>query len=173
MKIRGSRHLQRKLALIISMATCTAIFFILFLTYYTRTTKEADSIAPQAALKEEEKDLLSLGSEQDSLLKALKVKSESQSKEIEGLIEQLHHAQNKLSQSEKKLSAYYEDNLQKKLRELNSSLDSKNQLIEDAKELITNKIIPAYQELNTFLKDEYLPQSRDSIGLDGVPNGKK
>ena len=51
--------------------------------------------------------------------------------------------------------------------------DEKNQLIEDAKKLITNKIIPAYQELNTFLKDEYLSKSRDSIGLDGVPNGKE
>ena len=51
--------------------------------------------------------------------------------------------------------------------------DEKDQLIDDAKELISNKIIPAYQELNTFLKDEYLPQSRDSIGLDGVPNGKE
>ena len=51
--------------------------------------------------------------------------------------------------------------------------DDKEQLIEDAKELITNKIIPAYQELNTFLKDEYLVQSRDSIGLNGVPNGKE
>jgi uncharacterized protein (DUF885 family) len=51
--------------------------------------------------------------------------------------------------------------------------DEKKQLIEDAKELITNKIIPAYEELNTFLKDEYLPKSRDSIGLDGVPNGKE
>ena len=49
----------------------------------------------------------------------------------------------------------------------------KNQLIKDAKELITNKIIPAYQDLNTFLKNEYLPQSRESIGLDGVPNGKE
>ena len=49
----------------------------------------------------------------------------------------------------------------------------KNQLIKDAKELITNKIIPAYQDLNAFLKNEYLPQSRDSIGLDGVPNGKE
>ena len=49
----------------------------------------------------------------------------------------------------------------------------KNKLIKDAKELITNKIIPAYQDLNTFLKNEYLPQSRDSIGLDGVPNGKE
>ena len=51
--------------------------------------------------------------------------------------------------------------------------DEKNQLIEDAKELISNKIIPAYQELNEFLKNEYLPKSRDSIGLDGVPDGKK
>ena len=51
--------------------------------------------------------------------------------------------------------------------------DEKDQLIDDAKELISNKIIPAYQELNTFLKDEYLPKSRDSIGLDGVPNGKE
>lgn len=51
--------------------------------------------------------------------------------------------------------------------------DEKNQLIKDAKELISNKIIPAYQELNEFLKNEYLPKSRDSIGLDGVPDGKK
>ena len=51
--------------------------------------------------------------------------------------------------------------------------DEKNEIIDDAKELITNKIIPAYQELNTFLKNEYLPKSRDSIGLDGVPNGKE
>jgi len=51
--------------------------------------------------------------------------------------------------------------------------DEKNEIIDNAKELITNKIIPAYQELNTFLKNEYLPKSRDSIGLDGVPNGKE
>ena len=51
--------------------------------------------------------------------------------------------------------------------------DEKNKLIDDAKELISNKIIPAYQELNEFLKNEYLPKSRDSIGLDGVPDGKK
>jgi len=42
--------------------------------------------------------------------------------------------------------------------------DEKNQLIQDAKELIINKIIPAYQELNIFLKNDYLPKSRDSIG---------
>ena len=50
--------------------------------------------------------------------------------------------------------------------------NEKNQLIEDAKDLVINKINPAYQKLNTFLKDEYLPQSRDSIGLSDVPNGK-
>ena len=50
--------------------------------------------------------------------------------------------------------------------------NEKNQLIEDAKDLVINKINPAYQELNTFLKDEYLPKSRDSIGLSDIPNGK-
>ena len=50
--------------------------------------------------------------------------------------------------------------------------NEKNQLIEDAKDLVINKINPAYQKLNTFLKDEYLPQSRDSIGLSDIPNGK-
>ena len=50
--------------------------------------------------------------------------------------------------------------------------NEKNQLIEEAKDLVANKINPAYQELNTFLKDEYLPKSRDSIGLSDIPNGK-
>ena len=50
--------------------------------------------------------------------------------------------------------------------------NEKNQLIEEAKDLVVNKINPAYQELNTFLKDEYLPKSRDSIGLSDIPNGK-
>ena len=51
--------------------------------------------------------------------------------------------------------------------------DEKKRLIEDAKDLVINKITPAYEELNTFLKDEYLPRSRDSIGLSGIPNGKE
>ena len=50
--------------------------------------------------------------------------------------------------------------------------NEKNQLIEEAKDLVVNKINPAYQKLNTFLKDEYLPKSRDSIGLSDIPNGK-
>ena len=53
------------------------------------------------------------------------------------------------------------------------SLNEKNSLIEKAKELIVNKINPAYKQLNDFLIKEYLPQSRNSIGISGVPGGKE
>ena len=46
-------------------------------------------------------------------------------------------------------------------------------LINDAKNLIINRINPAYTKLNNFLKNEYLPKSRDSIGIQDIPNGKK
>jgi prolyl oligopeptidase len=51
--------------------------------------------------------------------------------------------------------------------------DEKNKLIKNAKELINNKINPAYKQLNTFLNDEYISKSRDTIGLRGIPNGKE
>ena len=53
------------------------------------------------------------------------------------------------------------------------SSSEKTTLINRAKELITNKIIPAYVDLNDFLKKEYLPNSRDSIGISDVPGGKE
>ena len=53
------------------------------------------------------------------------------------------------------------------------TVDEKNQLIEEAKDLIINEINPAYEELNLFLKDEYLTKSRDSIGIGDVPGGRK
>ncbi len=53
------------------------------------------------------------------------------------------------------------------------SLNEKNSLIEKAEELIVNKINPAYKQLNDFLIKEYLPQSRNSIGISGVPGGKE
>ncbi len=49
----------------------------------------------------------------------------------------------------------------------------KADLINDAKKLIENKINPAYKKLNNFLKDEYLPKSRNSIGIKDIPNGKE
>ena len=53
------------------------------------------------------------------------------------------------------------------------TVDEKNQLIQEAKDLIINEINPAYEELNLFLKDEYLTKSRDSIGIGDVPGGRK
>ena len=46
-------------------------------------------------------------------------------------------------------------------------------LINDAKDLIKNKINPAYIELNKFLKNDYIVNSRDSIGIKDVPGGSE
>jgi len=48
----------------------------------------------------------------------------------------------------------------------------KDDLVNKAKLLIVEEINPAYKKLHAFLKDEYLPNSRDSIGIKDVPNGK-
>ena len=49
----------------------------------------------------------------------------------------------------------------------------KEDLINRATLLIKSLIIPAYVDLNNFLKNTYLPNSRSSIGLNGVPEGDK
>ena len=49
----------------------------------------------------------------------------------------------------------------------------KEDLINRATLLIQSQIIPAYVDLNNFLKNTYLPNSRSSIGLNGVPEGDK
>jgi uncharacterized protein (DUF885 family) len=36
---------------------------------------------------------------------------------------------------------------------------------------IDAKIVPAYRRLHAFMRDEYLPQSRSSVGLDALPDG--
>ena len=48
----------------------------------------------------------------------------------------------------------------------------KKDLINKAKDLINNKVNPAYKELNIFLKNDYLVNSRDSIGIKDIPDGK-
>tara|TARA_B100000242_G_scaffold73933_1_gene47555 strand:+ start:3407 stop:5206 length:1800 start_codon:yes stop_codon:yes gene_type:complete len=53
------------------------------------------------------------------------------------------------------------------------SQNEKLELINNAKELIINKINPAYIKLNNFLKNDYLVNSRDTIGIKDVPEGKK
>ena len=49
----------------------------------------------------------------------------------------------------------------------------KKDLIDNAKNLIENKINPAYVELNKFLKNDYIVNSRDSIGIKDVPGGSE
>ena len=49
----------------------------------------------------------------------------------------------------------------------------KEELIDKARSLIINEINPAYEELNNFLKNDYLVNSRDSIGIKDIPNGKQ
>jgi prolyl oligopeptidase len=43
----------------------------------------------------------------------------------------------------------------------------------EVKEYIQNVLNPTYQELYDFLINEYLPESRDTIGISDVPNGKE
>ena len=51
--------------------------------------------------------------------------------------------------------------------------DEKAELINSAEILIENKINPAYKKLHDFLKNDYLINSRDSIGIKDIPNGKE
>ena len=53
------------------------------------------------------------------------------------------------------------------------TLREKEELINKAKILIENKINPSYKKLNQFLKEDYLINSRDSIGIKDIPNGKE
>ncbi len=43
----------------------------------------------------------------------------------------------------------------------------------EVKDYIQNVLNPTYQELYDFLINEYLPESRDTIGISDVPNGKE
>lgn len=51
--------------------------------------------------------------------------------------------------------------------------DDAQELISEVKTYILEELNPAYQELATFLRDEYLPQSRAGIGIKEVPNGRE
>ncbi|SMO40940.1 DUF885 domain-containing protein [Solitalea koreensis] len=48
----------------------------------------------------------------------------------------------------------------------------KKRLTEAYTKAIKEDIIPTYQKLATFMKNEYLPKSRTSTGIDAIPNGK-
>jgi uncharacterized protein (DUF885 family) len=47
----------------------------------------------------------------------------------------------------------------------------KARLTADYRKMIGERIMPAFRKLRTFIADEYLPATRDSVGLDKLPNG--
>ncbi len=51
-------------------------------------------------------------------------------------------------------------------------VDKAKVLREKAGRVLTDKVIPAFVKLRTFFKDEYLPKTRESIGMSELPNGK-
>ena len=53
------------------------------------------------------------------------------------------------------------------------SKDEKEKLSNNAKQLIQKEINPAYESLNNFLKNKYLINSRETIGIKDIPDGKK
>jgi uncharacterized protein (DUF885 family) len=49
----------------------------------------------------------------------------------------------------------------------------RERLQQAARAAITNKIVPAYTRLKQYLDQEYLPKSRDTVGLWDTPNGER
>lgn len=50
--------------------------------------------------------------------------------------------------------------------------DDKNQIAGKYREMINSKIIPIFSELSYFFKDQYIPASRTTDGIDAIPDGK-
>ncbi|NUO77381.1 MAG: DUF885 family protein [Lysobacter sp.] len=48
----------------------------------------------------------------------------------------------------------------------------KQRLTAAYREMIAVRLMPAYKKLRTFINDEYLPATRDSVGIDKLPNGQ-
>lgn len=51
--------------------------------------------------------------------------------------------------------------------------EEKTAIRAEAKKVIEEVVIPSYQLLEKYFKDEYLPQSRGSVGLYDIPDGRK
>lgn len=55
----------------------------------------------------------------------------------------------------------------------NFSEEEKDSITEEYKTMITEKVIPQYKKMHSFLKDEYLPEGRKSSGIADIPNGEE
>ena len=54
----------------------------------------------------------------------------------------------------------------------NFSVEDKQRLTAAYTTAIQQQIMPAYTRLLTFIQDEYMPQTRQTVGLSAIPNGK-
>jgi len=52
------------------------------------------------------------------------------------------------------------------------SAEEKSRLKEEYAKMIKEKVIPAYQNLHDFVKNEYLPKGRTTSGIADIPNGE-
>ena len=59
----------------------------------------------------------------------------------------------------------------KNLPELLSNAQ-KDSVLKAAKETIVNSVIPQFKRIKTFFEEEYLPNTRTTIGISDVPNGE-
>jgi uncharacterized protein (DUF885 family) len=48
----------------------------------------------------------------------------------------------------------------------------RTRLTEAYRKMISEQLMPAYKKLRAFINDEYLPKTRDTFGLDKLPNGQ-
>jgi len=53
----------------------------------------------------------------------------------------------------------------------NFSEEEKQQITEEYKTMITEKVIPQYKKMHSFLKNDYLPKGRKSSGIADIPEG--
>jgi uncharacterized protein (DUF885 family) len=51
--------------------------------------------------------------------------------------------------------------------------DIRSDLDNEAKRILNERIIPAYARLLVFMRDEYAPNARDSLGASELPNGRE
>ena len=55
--------------------------------------------------------------------------------------------------------------------EMPETIDDRSQITDKAIQVISEAVIPAYQKFSDFFVNEYLPASRNSIGVADLPNG--
>ncbi|MBB4080709.1 uncharacterized protein (DUF885 family) [Lewinella aquimaris] len=52
------------------------------------------------------------------------------------------------------------------------STAERDRLTDEYKRMIGQRIIPLFTDLTTYVRNDYLPQSRETSGIDGIPNGE-